>query len=137
MGRAARHVEGQVILYADRITQSMDYAIQETKRRRQIQEAYNSKHNLSPVGINKPIREKLLQRQDKEQDARQNQRGLLLKISSKEQLNLMAINPEELTPGEKQSLVKKLRTQMKKAANELDFELASIIRDKIKSLENS
>lgn len=137
MGRAARHVEGQVILYADKITKSMDLAIKETTRRRKIQEAHNLKHQLSPVGISKPIREKLLQRQDKDQATDENKKSILLKISNKEQLNLMAINPEELTPGEKQALIKKLRTQMKKAANELDFELAGIIRDKIKAIETS
>lgn len=135
MGRAARHVEGQVILYADKITQSMDYAINETKRRRHVQEQYNDKHGITPSGINKPIREKLLQRQTKAEQERQGRRGIFLKISSKEELNLMAINPEELTPGEKQKLIKKLRTQMKKAANELDFELATIIRNKISEIE--
>lgn len=136
MGRAARHVDGQVILYADKVTKSMDSAIKETTRRRQIQEAYNLKHQIDPVGINKPIREKLLQRQEKDQNDNKNQKSILLKISNKEQLNLMAINPEELTPGEKQALIKKLRTQMKKVANELDFELAGIIRDKIKAIES-
>ncbi len=135
MGRAARHVEGQVILYADKITQSMDYAINETKRRRLVQEQYNDKHGITPTGINKPIREKLLQRQSKAEQERQGRKGIFLKISSKEELNLMAINPEELTPGEKQKIIKKLRTQMKKAANELDFELATIIRNKISEIE--
>ena len=135
MGRAARHVEGQVILYADKITQSMDYAINETKRRRLAQEQYNDKHGITPTGINKPIREKLLQRQSKAEQERQGRKGIFLKISSKEELNLMAINPEELTPGEKQKIIKKLRTQMKKAANELDFELATIIRNKISEIE--
>lgn len=133
MGRAARHVEGLAILYADKVTKSMDFAIKETARRRQTQEAYNTKHGQSPIGINKPIREKLMKRISKdEQDAiNRNKKNVILKISNKEQLNLMAINPEELTPGEKQGLIKKLRTQMKKAANEQDFELAMIIRDKI------
>lgn len=137
MGRAARHVEGLAILYADKITKSMDFAISETKRRRQTQEKYNLEHNLSPVGINKPIREKLMQRKTKEEQDRENRKGIMLKISNKEQLNLLAINAEELTPGEKQGLVKKLRTQMKKAANEQDFELAAIIRDKVKGIENT
>ena len=135
MGRAARHVDGLAILYADKITKSMDFAINETKRRRATQEKYNADNNLAPVGINKPIREKLMQRLSKEEQDKANRKGLMLKISNKEQLNLMAINPEELTPGEKQALVKKLRTQMKKAANEQDFELAAIIRDKIAEIE--
>lgn len=136
MGRAARHVEGRAILYADKITQSMDFAIKEITRRRETQTKYNLQHNITPIGINKPIREKLMQRKSKEEQDRDNKKGILLKISSKEQLNLMAINPEELTPGEKQSLTKKLRTQMKKAANDQDFELAAIIRDKISEISS-
>jgi len=136
MGRAARHVEGQVILYADKITQSMDYAINETKRRRSVQEKYNLDHQITPMGINKPIREKLLQRKSKEEQDRENRKGIFLKISSKEQLNLLAIDAEELTPGERQNLTKKLRTQMKKAANDQDFELAAIIRDKINEISS-
>ncbi len=136
MGRAARHVEGLAILYADRITKSMDFAINETTRRRQTQEKFNSQNGITPIGINKPIREKLMQRKTKDEQDKENRKGILLKISNKEQLNLMAINPEELTPGEKQGLIKKLNTQMKKAANDQDFELAVIIRDKIKEIED-
>lgn len=136
MGRAARHVEGRAILYADRITKSMDFAIKEITRRRETQTKYNQEHDITPIGINKPIREKLMQRKSKEEQDRDNKRGILLKISNKEQINLMAINPEELTPGEKQSLTKKLRTQMKKAANDQDFELAAIIRDKISEISS-
>lgn len=136
MGRAARHVDGRVILYADRITRSMDIAIKETERRRATQEEYNLQHGITPQGINKPIREKLMQRKSKDEQDKENKKSILLKISNKEQLNLMAINPEELTPGEKQGLIKKLRTQMKKAANDQDFELAAIIRDKIAEIEN-
>jgi excinuclease ABC subunit B len=135
MGRAARHVDGLAILYADKMTKSMDFAISETKRRRQTQEEYNTKHGLLPIGINKPIREKLMQRKSKDEQDKSDKTSILLKISNKEQLNLMAINPEELTPGEKQNLIKKLRTQMKKAANDQDFELAAIIRDKIVEIE--
>lgn len=136
MGRAARHVEGQVVLYADKVTDSMQAAIEETKRRRKTQEEYNLQHQITPAGINKPIREKLMQRKDKKDAEKTNKKGLLLKISNKEQLNLGAIDPEELTPGERQALIKKLNTQMKKAANELDFELATIIRDKIKEIDS-
>lgn len=135
MGRAARHVDGRVILYADRITKSMHAAIEETKRRRHTQETYNLEHNIQPAGINKPIREKLLIRENTKDKEDSGKKGLLIKLSSKEQLNLAAIDPSELTPREKQVLIKKLRTQMKKAASELDFELATIIRDKVTALE--
>lgn len=137
MGRAARHVEGLAILYADKITKSMDFAIKETTRRREVQEKYNLNNKITPIGISKPVREKLMQRKSKEETSEENKKSILLKISSKEKINLSAINSEELTPGEKQGLVKKLRTQMKRAASDQDFELAAIIRDKISEVESS
>ncbi|MBU1033971.1 excinuclease ABC subunit UvrB [Patescibacteria group bacterium] len=137
MGRAARHVEGLAILYADKITKSMDFAIKETTRRREVQEKYNLNNKITPIGISKPVREKLMQRKSKEETSEENKKSILLKISSKEKINLSAINSEGLTPGEKQGLVKKLRTQMKRAASDQDFELAAIIRDKISEIESS
>ncbi|AKM81626.1 MAG: UvrABC system protein B [Candidatus Pacebacteria bacterium GW2011_GWF2_38_9] len=137
MGRAARHVEGLAILYADKITKSMDFAIKETTRRREVQEKYNLNNKITPIGISKPVREKLMQRKSKEETSEENKKSILLKISSKEKINLSAINSEELTPGERQGLVKKLRTQMKRAASDQDFELAAIIRDKISEVESS
>jgi excinuclease ABC subunit B len=135
MGRAARHQEGSVILYADKVTKSMQIAMDETSRRRQAQEKYNQDHQITPQGINKPIREKLLKREKKEKQKTDKKGSVFLQINQRERLDLSQIDAEELTPDDKQKLSKKLKTQMKKAANELDYELAALIRDKIKELE--
>ena len=136
MGRAARHQNGEVILYADKITKSMQIAMDETNRRRQIQEQYNLDNNIIPQGINKPIREKLLKR-EKEEDKKIDKKGsIFLQINQRERLDLAQIDAEELTPDDKQKLSKKLKTQMKKAAKDLDYELAALIRDKIQELSN-
>lgn len=134
MGRAARHVQGRVILYADRITNSMQIAMEETARRRHTQQQYNQQHQITPIGINKPIREKLLKREKKEPESGLSKGGLILQLNKRERLNLGQIKAEELTPDDRQRLSKKLRTQMKKAAAEMDYELAAIIRDKIAEL---
>lgn len=137
MGRAARHVEGRVILYADRITNSMAIAMEETARRRQTQIEHNLKNKITPLGINKPIREKLLKREKKkDEDSTRKKKGtIILQLNKRERLNLSQIEAEALTPDDKTKLSKKLRTQMKKAADEMDYELAAIIRDKIAELE--
>jgi excinuclease ABC subunit B len=134
MGRAARHVNGRVILYADKITQSMQIAMDETRRRRQIQQQYNQDHQLTPQGIQKPIREKLLHREKKEEESNPSKKSILLQINKRERLNLSQIDAEGMTPDDKAKLRKKLKTEMKKAANELDYELAAIIRDTIAKL---
>ena len=66
MGRAARHISGQVILYAETITDSMKRAIEEVGRRRKVQLEYNKKYRITPKSITKPIREKLIEREEKE-----------------------------------------------------------------------
>jgi len=135
MGRAARHQEGSVILYADKVTKSMQIAMDETSRRRQAQEEYNQRNQIIPQGISKPIREKLLKREKKEKQKTDKKGSIFLQINQRERLDLSQIDAEELTPDDKEKLSKKLKTQMKKAANELDYELAALIRDKIKELE--
>ncbi len=122
MGRAARHQEGQVILYADRKTGSMTAAIDEVTRRRQIQLEYNRRHQLTPESINKPIRSKLLDRD-------------LIKINqSPKDQSLLNLNPETLTPLDKNQLIKNLRHQMNQAAKRWDFEAAANYRDMIHKL---
>ena len=136
MGRAARHVEGRVILYADKITNSMRAAMNETARRRQIQLEYNQSHHQSPQGINKPIREKLLQRVKKSKEEEQATRGqIVLHLSKKEQLLVSEIDPQALTNTEREKIIAKLRKQMRQAADEMDFELATILRNKVRQLE--
>ena len=115
MGRAARHVEGQVIMYADKITSSMQRAIDEGKRRRQVQLEYNLKHHIIPQSIEKPIREKLLIREPQEAAP--------------------TINYDSLTPQDRKSLTKNLKKQMLQAAKNLNFELAATLRDQIDELK--
>ncbi len=117
MGRAARHINGQVIMYADKVTGSMERAIAEVSRRRQVQIAYNKKHNITPKSINKPIRQKLIEREAKEK-----------------QEEVLKVNPQELTPQDRKLLLLRLNKDMHQAARDLDFELAAKIRDKIKEL---
>jgi len=108
MGRAARHQEGHVILYADKITLSMKKAIEEVLRRKKIQEKYNKVHQITPEPIVKPIREWPVVQREKE-------------ITSE----FWMIRDERL-----------LEKEMKEAAKNLDFERAAEIRDLIKKLKN-
>jgi excinuclease ABC subunit B len=136
MGRAARHEEGKAILFADKMTKSMKKAIEETQRRRETQVAYNIQYNITPKGINKPIREKLLVREDEniEEKKYRKGKGMVVKLSKKSFVDLDNLDPEALLPAEKEKMIKKLDLKMRRAAVELDFELAAILRDKIKSL---
>ncbi len=128
MGRAARHIEGRVIMYADKITGSIQRALDEVGRRRVYQLAYNKKHNITPTTIVKPIREKLMER---EEDSRSP-----WIFGSKEPVydSLPHLEVDSMTPMEKKRLVKNLRQEMRLAAQDLNFELAAEIRDKIKEL---
>jgi excinuclease ABC subunit B len=122
MGRAARHIDAQVIMYADNVTKSMKAAIDEVERRRDIQLGYNKKHHLTPKGIQKLIKARLI-----EEDASKNtieDLSYLLTLSKK----------DVILPDEKESLIKKLRKEMKIAAEDLNFERAAMIRDQIKNL---
>ena len=112
MGRAARHINAHVIMYADSITQSMQKAIEETRRRRQIQEAYNKEHGITPQGIKKAIKD----------------------ITERVQAVAEARTPYTVTPISKDEisqLIKQLESQMKAAARNLEFEKAAMIRDRI------
>lgn len=131
MGRAARHVEGLVILYADKKTGSIQRALAEVKRRREYQLAMNKKYGITPKSIDKPLREKLIDLDTKEE---------LERISGMKETtwqSLPHIDIDSLTPMDKRRLVKKLRKEMKISAKELNFELAAEIRDKIKEIEES
>ncbi len=123
MGRAARHVNAKVILYADTVTGSMKRAIDEVTRRRKIQLKYNKKHHIKPQSIHKPIREKLVEREEKIKETI----GLLIKQTEK----------EYLLPEEREELIKKLRKQMHEAARMLDFETAALLRDQIKLVRSA
>jgi excinuclease ABC subunit B len=120
MGRAARHIDASVIMYADTETGSMKAAIDEVERRRKIQLAYNKKHNITPVGIQKGIRAKLVDEL----------------LANKEETNMYDLAKKDvLLPDEREKLIKMMRAEMKQAAQELDFETATLLRDKIKALK--
>jgi excinuclease ABC subunit B len=129
MGRAARHVEGQVILYADRKTNSIKKAVAEVRRRRRKQQEYNQKHGISPISISKPVRQKLLHR---EKEVPVSEAEAVLRnwgwSGPKE------VNPEALTPEDKQKLTKKLTQLMRTAAKNWEFEAAAEYRDVIERL---
>ena len=128
MGRAARHVEGRVFMYADKVTGSMERALSEVKRRRAYQLEYNKKHNITPVSISKPIRERIIENQ-------QGERGSWV-FGSKEPVydSLPNLEVDAMTPMEEKRLIKNLTTEMRMAAQDLNFELAAEIRDKIKEI---
>ena len=120
IGRAARHEEGHVIMYADHITESMEHAISETNRRREIQQEYNEKHNITPHSVKKEISQGL--------------RAIIPEKEKENKLNLKKVPKEEVP-----NLIKELESQMRLAAANLEFEKAADYRDlidKIKKEEN-
>ena len=118
IGRAARNSNGKVIMYADQVTPSMERAIAETYRRREIQQAYNKEHGITPTTIKKEVRG-------------------VLEISSKEVENSEPTSKRkrQLNPREKAELIKQLTLEMKNAAKLLEFEHAAYLRDKIETLK--
>lgn len=137
-GRTARNVNGLVILYADKITQSMDKVIKETARRRTIQEDYNKKHNINPKTVLKTLEEimssTVIADSKSKQDAR---RGKKKKDQHKTSLSILT-DPalERNNPEERRDLINQLRKQMVEAAKDLEFERAAELRDEINRLEN-
>lgn len=120
-GRAARNVGGEVILYADKMTDSMKKAISETERRRQVQQDYNKAHGITPQTIKKEISNIL------ESVPEQDYYTVPLEVKVDDKTDLA---PQDIPP-----LIEKLKKEMKKAAKDLDFERAADIRDQIKALE--
>lgn len=118
IGRAARNQNGCVIMYADTISPSMEYAIEETKRRREIQIKYNKEHNITPQTIKKDIQESV---------------GFKNKDSKDESTNVK--ENKKLTKLERELLIEQLEENMRLAASKLDFELAAQIRDAIFELK--
>ncbi|MBI2337740.1 excinuclease ABC subunit UvrB [Candidatus Daviesbacteria bacterium] len=118
MGRAARHVRGQVIMYADIVTKSMKAAIDEVKRRRKYQADYNKKHNITPRSIEKALRERLIEKVEE----------------LEESLGKTDLTVDDIPVEDRKKMIKNLEAQMKQAAELLDFEEAAKIRDQIKEL---
>ncbi len=119
MGRAARHIEGQAIMYADRVTDSMQRAMDETYRRREIQTEFNRENNIQPQGIKKEVKD-ITDR---------------VKAIAEERATY-TIN-KEVPRGELLRLVKDLETQMKEAARNLEFEKAAALRDQVLDLRKA
>ncbi len=127
MGRAARNVGGEVIMYADEKTDSMTAAIAEINRRRTYQLAYNKKNNITPQTIIKSIRKRIIEKEedlDELGNSKQSGYDYLLK----------GIRKEGLTPYDKKRTIKRLEREMKKAAEEMNFEVAILLREKVKEL---
>jgi excinuclease ABC subunit B len=126
IGRAARNVEGRVILYADNMTKSMEKAIGETNRRRSIQIAYNKEHGITPATIKKQISEGLI-------NIYESKDGKVVRDRPIDRL--VEIRHELKNADQIQKEITKLKKKMKKAATDLDFEEAAKLRDEIKRLE--
>ncbi len=122
MGRAARHRQGQVIMYADQTTGSMRRDIDEIDRRRQIQIYYNKKHGIKPQSIVKPIRERLVEEES-------------VKVSRCQGVKDEDI--ESMPPGERRKMMDDLELQMTEAARNLDFEQAALLRDRLIQIKKS
>jgi excinuclease ABC subunit B len=137
MGRAARHEQGRTILYADYLTKAMKAAIGETQRRRRVQKQFNQEHNISPQSISKPIRKRLLEKKEEKQPEQGSHKfnPMIIKVSQDETIDLSEINPDALTPQDKKQLINKLERRMRQAAKDLDFELAALIRDTVRTLQ--
>ncbi len=115
IGRAARNVNGQVIMYADEVTGSMERAINETERRRALQLAFNEKHGIVPKTVIKDIRD-------------------VIEISSKNKIEAKT-KKKKMSAAERQALIDRLTVEMKNAAKMLEFEHAAYLRDKIRELK--
>jgi excinuclease ABC subunit B len=121
MGRAARNVDSEVIMYADTKTKSMEEAIKEVDRRREVQLQYNKKHNITPKSIEKTIRARLVEKEEEKNS------DYFWKLENK----------EILLTDEKEVLIKRLRKEMLDAAKKFDFETAAILRDRIKIIRTN
>lgn len=117
IGRAARNSEGRVIMYADVVTGSMERALRETNRRRELQMKFNEEHGIVPKTIIKDVRD-------------------VIEISTKEEVEYTARQKSKLSKAETQAMIDKLTRQMKEAAKLLEFEHAAFLRDKINELRN-
>jgi len=121
-GRAARNVDGEVILYGDNVTEAMDEAMKETQRRRDIQLQYNTDNNITPATIQKAIQELIAESETEYEAPKSEQPPAVI---------------EDMEPQDIEAIITDLTRQMRKAALELDFELAASLRDQISELKES
>ena len=124
IGRAARNAEGKVIMYADSVTGSMERAIKETNRRRKIQDEYNKANGIVPQTIVKGVRDVIEIGTSDEAKAKKGKRGAKPEA------------PKKLTKADREAMIEQLTAEMKRAAKQLDFERAAMLRDKIKILRD-
>ena len=125
IGRAARNAQGTVVMYADRMSDAMKEAITETKRRREIQEAYNTEHHITPKTISKAVEDILVR---EKQDAEEN---------AKVELNVLKKSANLFLPEQRHKLISALTKEMTDCAERLDYEQAAAIRDQIADIEKT
>jgi excinuclease ABC subunit B len=125
VGRAARNVNGRVIMYADRVSEAMRVAIDETNRRRAIQEAYNREHGITPTTISKSIQDILVRKREEKRS------------SEAVNIEVLTRSYNVLVPKEKKALVKALEQEMFELARNLEFERAAVVRDEIQKIKET
>jgi excinuclease ABC subunit B len=123
IGRAARHLNGRVIMYADRVSEAMKAAIDETERRRRIQAEYNRAHGITPISISKSVQDLLVRHKEEKQ-------GL-----ARFDLELIEQQYNVVVPKQRQALIKRLEQEMLELAKDLEFERAAVLRDEIQRLQ--
>jgi len=123
IGRAARNVNGRVIMYADRTSDAMTLAIQETERRRAIQERFNAEHGITPTTIAKSIQDILVRKREEK------------RRSEETNIEVLTKSYNVLVPKEKKQLIRALEEEMFELAKNLEFERAAVVRDEIKKIK--
>ena len=134
IGRAARNINGKAILYGDKVTKSMQIAIDETQRRREAQKVHNKLHNITPQGLSKKVTD-ILEDSPYAQKPSRTAKGKALKVAEGSGEYLLEPG-NKMTPAELGSAIKIMEKKMYKAAKDLDFELAAQLRDDVKKLKN-
>jgi len=123
IGRASRHLNGKVIMYADRVSEAMRQAIEETERRRRAQAEYNRAHGITPISVSKAVQDLLVRHKEEKQ-------GL-----ARFDLELIEKQYNVVVPKQRQALIKRLEEEMLELAKDLEFERASVLRDEIQRLQ--
>lgn len=134
MGRAARHIEGRVLLYADHTTKSIEAAKYEVERRRRIQLKYNEEHGITPLSIQKSIRERILPKGE-EEEIDQDKREVTAHGKLGKDIEIMVTNYRTMTKKDQTDTMKTLKSEMQREAESLNFERAIEIRDLIRQLK--